>query len=472
MIHQFATAALLATGNFTSAKGGAYTSSTLRAGAFVPPTSAMRSQAAAFSAKTNTMPKGKGGANTNTPRAASPALPAHRDDPIAHDDQSDAARTHTSNSPLFRSSPSSLSQHAQKQQVHPPSALHAHYDNAFFQRSKEGPSGGGDAKADEKEAPQASKAVAAATPAAPPAPMLKSPKEAYDAFADKGMQNAKKSDGQVLHQSILGGAYVGFAGLLSLIVAGNLPGIAESNPGLVKMAFAALFPCNLLFITTTGGQLFTGNSATVAAARYENKVTNRELLNSWGVSLLGNIIGCGVMALAASYTGLLSGGAAKLAASMATTKVFGGTTMQILVKATLCNWMVSLALYLSGAASDLTGKLVGIWFPISTFVAIGLEHSIANLFLLPSALLLKVPGLTLGNVIAKNLIPAIIGNAIGGALVVAGSYSYQFGSLGKDHRKRFDARLMEYEARKERERQYVRFIQSAERSYQLPAALH
>ena len=454
MIHQFATAALLATGNFTNAKGGAYTSSTLRAGAFVPPSNAMRSQA-------KTMPKSGSASSTST-------LPAHRDDPIAHhEDHSNDARSHTSNSPLFRSN------QKQQQQIHPPSALHAHYDDAFFRRSQDedGNANSNSNNNKNKQEPQASNAVAA-TPAALPAPMLKGPKEAYEAFADKGMQNAKKSDRQVLHQSILGGAYVGFAGLLSLIVAGNLPGIAESNPGLVKMAFAALFPCNLLFITTTGGQLFTGNSATVAAARYENKVTNREMLNSWGVSLLGNIIGCGAMALAASYTGLLSGGAAKLAASMATSKVFGGTIAQILVKATLCNWMVSLALFLSGAASDLTGKLVGIWFPISTFVAIGLEHSIANLFLLPSALLLKVPGLTLGNIIFKNLLPAVIGNAIGGALVVAGSYSYQFGSLGKDHRTAFSARLKRYEARKEREQQYVRFIQSAEKSYQMPSAHH
>ena len=450
MIHQFATAALLATGNFTNAKGGAYTSSTLRAGAFVPPSSAMRSQA-------KTMPK------CNTGSASSSTLPAHRDDPIAHhEDHNNDARSHTSNSPLFRSN------QKQQQQIHPPSALHAHYDDAFFRRSQD-EDGNVNKNSKNKQDPQASKAVAA-TPAAPSAPMLKGPKEAYEAFADKGMQNAKKSDRQVLHQSILGGAYVGFAGLLRVRV--RLPGIAESNPGLVKMAFAALFPCNLLFITTTGGQLFTGNSATVAAARYENKVTNREMLNSWGVSLLGNIIGCGAMALAASYTGLLSGGAAKLAASMATSKVFGGTIAQILVKATLCNWMVSLALFLSGAASDLTGKLVGIWFPISTFVAIGLEHSIANLFLLPSALLLKVPGLTLGNIIFKNLLPAVIGNAIGGALVVAGSYSYQFGSLGKDHRAAFSARLKRYEARKEREQQYVRFIQSAEKSYQMPSAHH
>ena len=452
MIHQFATAALLATGNFTNAKGGAYTSSTLRAGAFVPPSNAMRSQA-------KTMPKSGSASSTST-------LPAHRDDPIAHhEDHSNDARSHTSNSPLFRSN------QKQQQQIHPPSALHAHYDDAFFRRSQDEDGNANSNNNKNKQEPQAQTAVAA-TPAAPPAPMLKGPKEAYEAFADKGMQNAKKSDRQVLLQSILGGAYVGFAGLLSLIVAGNLPGIAESNPGLVKMAFAALFPCNLLFITTTGGQLFTGNSATVAAARYENKVTNREMLNSWGVSLLGNIIGCGAMALAASYTGLLSGGAAKLAASMATSKVFGGTIAQILVKATLCNWMVSLALFLSGAASDLTGKLVGIWFPISTFVAIGLEHSIANLFLLPSALLLKVPGLTLGNIIFKNLLPAVIGNAIGGALVVAGSYSYQFGSLGKDHRTAFSARLKRYEARKEREQQYVRFIQSAEKSYQMPSAHH
>ena len=97
----------------------------------------------------------------------------------------------------------------------------------------------------------------------------------------------------------------------------------------------------------------------------------------------------------------------------------------------LCNWMVSLAVFMAGASNDLSGKLVGCWFPTSTFVGIGLEHSVANLFLMPCALLLGAQ-LTIQDVVFKNLIPAIIGNAISGAVIVAGSYSYQYGKLGKE----------------------------------------
>jgi formate transporter len=257
---------------------------------------------------------------------------------------------------------------------------------------------------------------------------IKSPKDAYVAFAEKGASNAKMSWQKILHQSILGGMYVGFGGLLSLCIAGNLNGIGAANPGFTKMAFAALFPVNLLLIVTTGGQLFTGNSATVAAAKYEKLVTKRELFKSFALSIIGNIIGCGIFALAANFCGLLTGGAADLLTKTAIGKC-NATFGQSVVKAIMCNWMVSLAVFLAGAAGDLYGKLIGVWFPISTFVAIGLEHSVANMFILPAALLLNVP-LTIGQVLFKNIIPVLIGNAIAGSFVVAGSYSYQFGRLG------------------------------------------
>jgi len=86
---------------------------------------------------------------------------------------------------------------------------------------------------------------------------MKSPKDAYLAFAEKGASNAKMQKRKILHQSILGGCYVGFGGLLSLCIAGNLGGIGAANPGIPKMAFAALFPVNLLLIVTTGGQVRT-----------------------------------------------------------------------------------------------------------------------------------------------------------------------------------------------------------------------
>lgn len=125
-----------------------------------------------------------------------------------------------------------------------------------------------------------------------------------------------------------------------------------------------------------------------------------------------------------------------------------------MTKAILCNWMVSLAVFMAGASNDLVGKLVGCWFPISTFVAIGLEHSVANLFIMPCALLLGAK-VSLSDVIFKNLIPVLIGNAIAGAFVVAGSYSYQFGKLGRKSRERFREYLAKYEIRKRNESKEV-----------------
>jgi formate transporter len=251
---------------------------------------------------------------------------------------------------------------------------------------------------------------------------------------------------KILHQSILGGAYVGFGGLLALSVAGNMGGIYASNPGLVKFTFAALFPVNLLLIVMTGGQLFTGNSATCTAARYENMIDSKEMWKNLALSLTGNVIGCGLFALTASYVGLLTGGTAALAKSTAMAKV-SGAFMPTLVKGILCNWMVSLAVFMAGASNDLVGKLVGCWFPISTFVGIGLEHSIANLFILPCALLLGAP-LTLSDVVFKNIVPVVLGNFIAGAAVVAASYSYQFGAIGAKSRERFRNYLQERQARK------------------------
>jgi len=259
---------------------------------------------------------------------------------------------------------------------------------------------------------------------------VKTPKETYIGMAEKGRDNAKMSAMKIMHQSIMGGCYVGFGGLLSTMVAGSVPGIASSNPGLQKFIFAALFPVNLLLILMSGGQLFTGNSAAVPAALYEGLVGVEDLVKSWVLSYIGNIIGCGAFAFAAKYTGLLAGGPKDLAVATVMKKC-GGTFGQKLVKAVMCNWLVCMAVWLAGAANDLAGKMVGIWFPISTFVAIGLEHSVANLFLLPLGLLGGAE-LSVMDIIFKNLIPVTLGNAIAGAIVVAAGYSYAFGKLGED----------------------------------------
>merc|ERR1711948_60080 len=164
-------------------------------------------------------------------------------------------------------------------------------------------------------------------------------------------------------------------------------------------------------------------------AVFEGKADMNDLVKSWSISIIGNIIGCVGFACAAKYAGLLVGGAKTLAASMTVMKTsmpFG----KALVKAIMGNWMVCMAVFLSEAARDLGGKMVGIWFPISAFVAMSMEHSVANMFLLPAGILSGAP-VSIAKMVMKNWIPVAIGNAIAGTVCVAASYSYAFGALGK-----------------------------------------
>jgi len=259
--------------------------------------------------------------------------------------------------------------------------------------------------------------------------MVRSPAETYMALADKGAANSQKPIIKIFHQSFVSGCYVGFAGLLSLSIAGNIGPAAAAAPGLQKMVFGALFPVNLLLILLSGGQLFTGNTATVPMAVLEGKATMGDLARSWTVSILGNILGCGSFAAAALYAGFLVGGTQQLAitTTMAKTSMSFG---QAFVKAVMCNWMVCMAVFLSEAARDLGGKMVGIWFPISAFVAMSMEHSVANMFLIPAGIMAGA-NVSVAQVILKNLIPVCLGNAFAGVVCVAMSYSYAFGKLGQ-----------------------------------------
>lgn len=256
------------------------------------------------------------------------------------------------------------------------------------------------------------------------------PAQAFESLVQKGEYNANASVVKTLFSSVLGGCYVGMGAMLSLAVAGNSPGIAMSDPGLQKFIFGALFPVNLLLTLQAGGQLYTGNTANMMAAFCEGRVSMNDLARSWGLSWVGNLIGCGTFAVACKYAGVLEGGAGNLAAGVLATKT-SYELGPLLVKAMFCNWLVCLAVFLSMQAKDMGGKYLAIWLPVSTFVSIGFEHSVANMFLLPAGLL-STKDITLQTALLHNLLPVTVGNAISGSLFVGAAMSFMYGKLGED----------------------------------------
>jgi len=264
-----------------------------------------------------------------------------------------------------------------------------------------------------------------AGPSGPSTAVVGSPQETYQELVDKSEYLRDQHWTKTFHASFMGGAYVGMAGLLSLVIGGNMASEFITQ----KAVFAALFPINLLLVLTTGGQLFTGNSATMAIGIYEKKCTTKDLIRNWSIAYIGNICGCLLIDAVARYTGMFTGGAQEMAVHTVMKKC-SATFGQTVVKGIMCNWLVCMAVWLCTMAKDLSGKMVGVWFPISMFIAIGFEHSVANMFILPAGLFSGAP-LSWGDILVKNLIPVTIGNAIAGAFVVGAGMSFSFGRLGK-----------------------------------------
>jgi formate/nitrite transporter len=261
-----------------------------------------------------------------------------------------------------------------------------------------------------------------------PTPDLMSPADAYMYAAKAGAKQAEMSVAKTFTMALYAGAYIAFGGFLGLAVVSNCPGIYGPNPGLAKLLFAILFPVGLTMNTLHGTELFTGNTMKLPAAIYEGKSTFGKLCHNWFWSYLGNFIG----SLALVWMVVQSGVLAAAPGYAIKTAMAKGTLpwAQAFIRAVMANWLVCVAVWNAGAASSLPGKVLGIWPPISAFVAIGLEHSVANMFLIPLGIALGAE-LTFGQFITQNLIPVTLGNIVGGLVFMGTASGYFYGSLGK-----------------------------------------
>ena len=174
-----------------------------------------------------------------------------------------------------------------------------------------------------------------------------------------------------------------------------------------------------------GGELFTGNTALVTAAVIEKKAEMKDLVKNWFFSYGGNFVGSLLMAyLAFNGQTLGDGAAAVLTANMKVSYPF----QTLFIRGILCNWLVCMAVYMASGCTSLISKMVAIWFPISAFIALGLDHSVANMFLIPLGIMRGAP-ITTTDFLMKNLLPVTLGNIVGGAGCVAMGYSAAYGSL-------------------------------------------
>jgi len=186
---------------------------------------------------------------------------------------------------------------------------------------------------------------------------VKSPKEAWDSMIDKGVSMAGESSIKIFHQSFYAGCYIGFGGMLSMVVAGGLDDASQDNPTIQTFVFAALFPVNLLLILLTGGTLITGTAATVPAAVFEGKLPWQQIPRTFALTWFGNLLGALLFAAFITYCDMNVGLTAKLAMKVAEKKIKKDFFITFL-KGIGCNWLVCMAVFLQSQAQDMCGKMV------------------------------------------------------------------------------------------------------------------
>jgi len=246
---------------------------------------------------------------------------------------------------------------------------------------------------------------------------LYTPDEILSISIENGQKKIQKPLVAKLILGFIGGAMISLGYLAYVRVSASIPADLASVQALVG---AAVFPIGLIVILMAGGELITGNMMAVSTAWFAKKVSFRELLVNWVTITLANMVGALFVAYFFGHClGLTSSGAyLNQALSLAEHKV-AATWLQAIISGIGCNWFVGLALWLCYGAKDAAGKLLGIWFPVMIFVAIGFQHSVANAFIIPAAIF--EGGVQWGDFF-RNFIFVYLGNIIGGAIFVSGFY--------------------------------------------------
>lgn len=247
-----------------------------------------------------------------------------------------------------------------------------------------------------------------------------------------GAQKCRLSFWPLLMLAMLAGAFIAFGAIASTTVSAGAAGRLPF--GVVRLLSGLVFCVGLVLVVVGGAELFTGNTL-ISMAWASRTATTSQVLRNWSIVYIGNMVGAIGAAVLVYCSGQYTSGGGVVgltALEIARTKTSLGF-VQAMALGILCNALVCLAVWLCLGARSTADKILAVVFPISTFVAAGFEHSVANMYFIPVGLLIKTdvaflqtigksgadyPSLSWINFLFVNLLPVTIGNIIGGVFLV------------------------------------------------------
>ncbi|MBX3664595.1 MAG: formate/nitrite transporter family protein [Burkholderiales bacterium] len=251
-----------------------------------------------------------------------------------------------------------------------------------------------------------------------------SPQQIAERVQNVGVAKARLPLLSMVMLGVLAGAFIGLGALYYTLV------ISDANLSFAagRVLGAVCFSLGLLLVVVAGAELFTGNNL-LAMAWADGKVGTAEVLRNWVVVCIANFAGAAGLALLvywSGHAGLNNGAIARAYLDIAAAKS-AMPLSELFFRGVLCNVLVCMAVWMALAGRSVVDRFIAIVLPISAFVAAGFEHSIANMYFFPLALLLKESGIALPAgaemitvyAMFRNLVPVIAGNIVGGSVLVA-----------------------------------------------------
>jgi formate/nitrite transporter len=241
------------------------------------------------------------------------------------------------------------------------------------------------------------------------------PADVAAAMVEAGKRKLALAPRDLLIRGMLSGAILGVATSLAFT------GAVQTNTPLVG---ALIFPVGLISIVLLGLELVTGSFALVPLPWLNRDANASAVLVNWGWVFIGNLIGSvaygALIAIALTNMGTAApAGVAARIVQVAEAKTIGYSALgfagmvTVFVKAMLCNWMVCLAIVLAMTTNSVIGKIACAWMPVFVFFAQGFEHSVVNMFIIPTGMMMGAK-VTVADWWLWNQIPVTLGNLVGG----------------------------------------------------------
>ena len=261
------------------------------------------------------------------------------------------------------------------------------------------------------------------------------PTEFVTKMVDAGESKLLMSTRDTLIRSYMAGAILALAAAFAVSITVN------TGNALVG---ALLFPVGFCMLYLMGFDLLTGvfTLAPLAVLDRRPGATWSGVLRNWGLVFCGNLAGAVTVAFFMAIIFTFGFSEAPNAIGQKIGHIGEGRTvgyaahgaagmLTLFIRAVMCNWMVSTGVVAAMMSTSVSGKVIGMWMPVLVFFYMGFEHSIVNMFLFPSGLLLG-GNFTIMDYLIWNEIPTVLGNLVGGLTFVGATlYSTHYKTAPK-----------------------------------------